>query len=121
MQISVEGQVELLRVAERRRDGGEDSLVKRQGDFLIGALEAGFGDGVTWSRPEGGYFVWLDGLSEAGNLLGRAQEAGIAFVAGSAFFPRGSSRGATSARLAFSYETPARIVEGVQLLATLAR
>ncbi len=90
-------------------------------DAMLGALEAGFGDGVTWSRPEGGYFVWLDGLSEAGNLLGRAQEAGVAFVAGSAFFPRGSSRGATSARLAFSYETPARIVEGVELLATLAR
>ena len=88
---------------------------------MLGALEAGFGDGVTWSRPEGGYFVWLDGLGEAGSLLERAQEAGVAFVAGSAFFPRGSGRGATSARLAFSYETPARIAEGVELLATLAR
>jgi 2-aminoadipate transaminase len=43
----------------------------------------------------------------------------VAFVPGSDFFPEGSGDGASSARLAFSYESPARIAEGVERLAAL--
>jgi DNA-binding transcriptional MocR family regulator len=42
----------------------------------------------------------------------------VTFVRGSYFFPNGSG-GRSSARLAFSYETPARIAEGVALLSSL--
>ena len=49
-------------------------------------------------------------------LLRRATEAGVTFVKGSDFFP-GASAGTSAARLAFSYETPERIAEGVALLA----
>ena len=47
----------------------------------------------------------------------RATEAGVTFVRGSDFFP--AEGGESSARLAFSYESPERIVEGVGLLAGL--
>jgi DNA-binding transcriptional MocR family regulator len=40
-------------------------------------------------------------------------------VRGQDFFPPGSSLGLTSARLAFSYETPERITEGIEVLAGL--
>ena len=41
----------------------------------------------TWNRPEGGYFLWLE-LPEdvdAGELLGRAEQAGVTFVKGADF------------------------------------
>ena len=76
--------------------------------------------GVTWSRPEGGYFVWIDfgPGTDAGDLLGRATEQGVTFVRGTDFFPPGSG-GETAARFAFSFETPERIAEGVATIAAL--
>ena len=76
--------------------------------------------GTRWSRPEGGYFLWLDfaGGVDSAELLTRATEAGVTFVKGTDFFPNASA-GQSSARLAFSYETPERIAEGVALLASL--
>ena len=58
--------------------------------------------GATWSRPSGGYFLWLDlPGTDTGELLARAEAAGVAFVAGRDFFPPGAG-GAESVRLAYS-------------------
>ena len=95
-------------------------LLQARRDAMVSALERDMPPGVTWSRPEGGYFLWLD-LGEgvdAGDVLRRATESGVTFVRGSDFFPGGSG-GSSSARLAFSYETPERIREGVAILASL--
>ena len=90
-------------------------------DAMTTTLERTFPPGSSWSRPQGGYFVWVelpDGVTTA-ELMARAEPAGVAFVRGEDFFPRGSGLGRSSARLAFSYESLARIVEGVERLATL--
>ena len=95
-------------------------LLRGRKDAMLAALAAEMPAGTRWSSPEGGYFLWLDfedGV-DAAALLTRATEAGVAFVRGSDFFPGGSA-GGSSARLAFSYETPERIAEGVGLLASL--
>jgi DNA-binding transcriptional MocR family regulator len=92
-------------------------------DAMMGALERSFPAGSSWSRPDGGYFLWLelaDGVSAA-ELQARAEREGVAFVRGEDFFPRDSNLGRSAARLAFSYETPERIVEGIERLATLLR
>ena len=75
---------------------------------------------ATWSRPEGGYFLWVDFSDDvdAGELLVRATEAGVPFVRGSDFFPGGDG-GRSSARLAFSFASPDEIGEGVSRLAAL--
>jgi DNA-binding transcriptional MocR family regulator len=95
-------------------------LLRARRDAMLEALEAGLSGRARWSRPEGGYFLWLelDEGVDAGELLGRATEAGVTFVKGADFFPRGSG-GRNAARLAFSYESPERIAEGVALLAAL--
>ena len=88
---------------------------------MLEALEAAFPAGSTWSRPEGGYFVWLD-LGEGGDVAEFARRADaeeVAFVPGTDFFPRASELGAGSARLAFSYEPPERITEGIDRLGSL--
>ena len=89
-------------------------------DAMVGALERTFPGDTSWNRPAGGYFVWLelgDGR-DASDLAARAQ-AEVAFIRGSDFFPRDSGLGWSSARLAFSFESPERIVEGVEALAAL--
>jgi DNA-binding transcriptional MocR family regulator len=101
---------------ERVRDG-----LRARRDAMLEALESAFPEGSSWSRPEGGYFLWLD-LGDDGDvadLAQRADDAGVAFVPGTDFFPRESGLGASSARLAFSYEPPERIREGVERLGSL--
>jgi len=90
-------------------------------DAMLAALEAHFPDGAAWSRPDGGYFVWLDlpDGRDASELAVRAAEDGVAIVRGEDFFPRGAGLGRSSARLAYSYEPPDRIVEGIERLAAL--
>ena len=92
-------------------------ILRAQRDAMLEALERELDGRATWSRPEGGYFLWLDfgeGVDTAA-LLSRATEAGVTFVRGADFFPDGG--GESAARLAFSYEPPERIADGVHLLA----
>jgi DNA-binding transcriptional MocR family regulator len=93
-------------------------LLGARRDAMLEALERAFGDGAVWSRPEGGYFVWLElpGEVDASALLERAERAGVTFVKGSDFFPAGAG-GSSAARLAYSFVSPAEIEEGVARLA----
>ena len=95
-------------------------LLGARRDAMLAALERELSEEAAWSRPEGGYFVWLDlprGVSAA-ELLPRAAAAGVTFVPGTDFYPRGEG-GAGAARLAFSFVSPDEIDEGVSRLAEL--
>ena len=96
------------------------SLLGARRDAMLGALERELPEGASWSRPEGGYFVWVDlpDGSDAAELLTRAEAAGVTFVKGADFFPAGGG-GASSLRLAYSFVSPAEIEEGVARLASL--
>jgi 2-aminoadipate transaminase len=74
------------------------------------------------TRPDGGYFIWLDLPSgpPAAELLAQAEAAGVSFVKGADFFPGGEG-GERSVRLAFSFVSPDEISAGVALLASLVR
>jgi 2-aminoadipate transaminase len=93
-------------------------LLRERRDAMLGTLESELGDRAAWSRPEGGYFLWLELGVEAAELLGRAEQAGVTFINGADFFPPGEG-GERSARLAFSFVSPAEIVEGIERLAAL--
>ena len=95
-------------------------LLKMRRDAMTEALDRELPD-VRSSRPEGGYFLWLDfpDSVDAAELLGRAEAAGVTFVRGSDFSPAGSGQGRSSARLAFSFVSPEEIREGVSVLAGL--
>jgi 2-aminoadipate transaminase len=93
-------------------------LLRTRRDAMLDGLESHFGGSATWSKPEGGYFLWVDfpeGVA-ASDVLERATGAGVTFIAGTDFFPPGEG-GAHSARLAFSYVSPAEISEGITRLA----
>jgi 2-aminoadipate transaminase len=93
-------------------------LLRQRRDAMLAALEATFPDDARWTRPAGGYFVWLDlpAGTDAAELLDRATAAGVTFVKGADFFPE-ERGGGSAARLAFSFASPAEIEEGIRRLA----
>ncbi|MDX6485827.1 MAG: 2-aminoadipate transaminase [Gaiellaceae bacterium] len=107
-----------------RRGSFEPNLERVSGllgarrDAMLGALEEHFPAGAAWSRPEGGYFIWVDLEEDTTALLARAEAAGVPFVKGTDFFAPGQG-GEQSMRLAFSFASPDEIVEGVGRLAGL--
>jgi 2-aminoadipate transaminase len=92
-------------------------LLRARRDAMLEALERELGGRARWSHPEGGYFLWLElpEAVDASELLGRASEAGVTFVPGTDF-----GGPPASARLAFSFVSPAEIEEGVRRLAKVA-
>jgi DNA-binding transcriptional MocR family regulator len=89
-------------------------------DAMLEALATHAPAGSSWSRPDGGYFVWLDlDGADTSALAVAAEREGVTFVAGRGFFPAGSDAGASALRLAYSYETPGRISEGIARLSRL--
>ena len=93
------------------------ALLGARRDAMLEALERELPDS-RWSRPQGGYFVWLElpEGADAGALLERATAAGVTFVPGADF-----GGAPNTARLAFSFVSPDEIREGVRRLAALVR
>src|SRR6266540_3538356 len=93
------------------------ALLRTRRDAMLEALERELPD-ARWSRPQGGYFVWLElpEGADAGALLERATAAGVTFVPGADF-----GGAPNTARLAFSFVSPDEIREGVRRLAALVR
>jgi DNA-binding transcriptional MocR family regulator len=91
-------------------------LLRGRRDAMLEALERELGGGnATWSRPDGGYFVWLDVPgSDSNELLDRATAAGVTFVRGTDFGGAPSTM-----RLAYSFVSPDEIREGIARLAGL--
>ena len=97
------------------------SLLGARRDALLAALDEHLGGtGARWSRPEGGYFLWLDlpGGANARAVLHAAEEVGVSFIAGPDFYPWAGG-GRSSARLAYSFASPAQLREAVRRLAGL--
>jgi DNA-binding transcriptional MocR family regulator len=96
-----------------------NGLLRGRRDAMLEALDRHFGSNASWSRPEGGYFNWLelsDGI-DTGELLPRATEAGVTYCKGTDFYPDG--RGKNALRLAYSYPSPEEIERGIAILAEL--
>ncbi len=89
-------------------------------DRMLTALEAHMPDGVTWTRPEGGMFIWLElpkHIKSADLLAQSLKSERVAFVPGHAFFADGS--GTNTLRLSFSRTDEATIDEGIVRLGRL--
>ena len=85
---------------------------------MLEALDEFFPEEATWTKPEGGFFVWvtLPEYVDTGSMLAEALDAGVTFVPGDSFYPDGKT-GKNSMRINFSYETPENIREAVRRLA----
>ena len=88
-------------------------------DAMLSELAAAFPARCRWTRPTGGFFVWLElpeGI-DTRELLAKALGARVAYVPGTGFFADGS--GSHAMRLSFCFPPPDRIREGIRRLAEL--
>lgn len=89
-------------------------------DAMMRALETHMPSGVSWTRPEGGLFVWVtlpEGTDGAALLERAVTEAKVAFVPGAAFFA--GQRGRNTMRLSFSLPDEDAIDAAIQRLSSL--
>ena len=114
-------------VADYCRSGAWEAHVKwlrgqykRRRDIALNALRSSMPAGVTWTRPGGGYFIWLrlpasvyvDALEE------RAQEQGVYFASGKGFYVNPAD-GAHQLRLSFSFVPLPDLKSGIEVLGKL--
>lgn len=96
-------------------------IVREKRDRLLAALERHMGDLCTWSRPAGGYFIWVrvpDGC-DVTRLDELATAAGIVYGMGQAFHYAGES--VPFFRLSFGYPSLEEIETGIETMARCVR
>lgn len=96
-------------------------LYKGKRNHLLALLQKYMPEGVSWTHPEGGLFLFLtmpEGFDSV-KFYDRALDAGVAYVAGEFFHTDGSGR--NTMRMNFSFLAEDRMEEGVKLLAELLR
>ncbi len=90
-------------------------------DVMLDSLEEHMPEGVHWTHPEGGLFLWVT-LPESMDTVAMFKDAvaqKVAYVPGDSFFPCGG--GQNTMRLNFSYASPEMINEGIARLAKVIR
>src|SRR6202050_1143016 len=93
------------------------ALYRERRDATLGALSGMMPPGCGWTRPAGGFYVWLrlPGGINSKAMLPRAISSRVAYVPGTGFYADGS--GGQYARLCYSLPAPDRITEGIRRLA----
>jgi DNA-binding transcriptional MocR family regulator len=94
-------------------------LYRERRDATLSALSAMMPSGCRWTRPAGGFYVWLrlpEGINSKA-MLPRAISSRVAYVPGTGFYADGSGR--QHLRLSYSLPAPDRITEGVRRLASV--
>jgi DNA-binding transcriptional MocR family regulator len=92
------------------------TLYRERRDAMMAGLEAHMPAGTSWTRPNGGFFVWVTippGL-DAQAMLPRAVTARVAYVPGNAFYADGL--GTRHMRLSYCLPPPDKIIEGTRRL-----
>jgi 2-aminoadipate transaminase len=91
-------------------------VYRERRDVMLKALEAHFPEGCTWTRAQGGLFVWAEvpPSVDTRELLVEALQENVAFVPGQSFHPDRS--GHNTMRLNFSNVPPERIEQGIERL-----
>ena len=66
-------------------------VYRRRRDLTVKTMEEEFPEGVTFTRPQGGLFAWVELPTNinARDVLEKSLEKNVAFVPGGSFFPNG--------------------------------
>lgn len=93
---------------------------QKRRDVALAALAEHMPDGVSWTRPAGGYFIWLrlPGVVDVDELERRAQAQQVYFANGRGFFSE-PARGRHFLRLSYSYLSHDDMRVGIGILSRL--
>ncbi|HPG39952.1 MAG TPA: PLP-dependent aminotransferase family protein [bacterium] len=92
-------------------------IYKSRADVMLAALQRYMPEGVSWTKPAGGFFIWLTLPRQinALEMLNTALAHNVAYVIGSAF--SANSAGENTMRISFCHEQEEIIEKGVYRLA----
>ncbi len=116
-------QIAIAQVAQRGFDAQVAKIraaYSKRRDVMLAALAKHMPEGVSWTKPEGGMFVWVTlpkGMDGAKLLAKSIETVKVAFVPGRAFFADGS--GENTFRMSFSSSNEEKIEEGIARLGKL--
>ncbi|MFP4395116.1 MAG: PLP-dependent aminotransferase family protein [Anaerolineales bacterium] len=98
------------------------NVYSQRRDTMLKALEAHWPEGSSWTRPQGGLFLWARTPEpiDTAQLFPKAVENKVAYVAGVHFFPHADG-GHTAMRLNFSNSQPELIEQGIERLGGLVK
>lgn len=97
------------------------TLYRAKRDAMLNALEENVGSLARWTRPQGGFYVWLELSDEVDpdKLQLHAKQEGVSYLRGDVCFVDG--RGKNTLRLSFSFPSVDEITEGVRRLGRAIR
>lgn len=96
-------------------------LYKVRRDAMLESLDEYFPASATWTKPGGGFYVWVNLPPEIDTklMMPKAIVAKVAYVPGTAFYADGF--GTWAMRLSYCHPTPDRIREGVKALSHVVK
>jgi len=96
-------------------------IYKRKRDIMLNALEKYFPKEVSWTKPQGGFFVvaTLPEYIDTGEMFKEAIKENVAYVPGAPFYADG--KGQTTMRLSFCYPSEEDIEEGIKRIGNLIK
>jgi len=97
------------------------AIYQRKCEHMLSALAREMPAGVSWTRPKGGFFLWVtlpEGVDATG-IIGECRKNLVDYIPGPAFYSDGS--GNRSLRLSFSAVSPEQIDAGIARLANVIR
>ena len=96
-------------------------IYSKRRDVMLKALEESFPEGSDWSKPKGGFFIWLKlpHYLNTKEILADAVRNKVAYVPGSGFYA--DDKGVSEARLAFCTENTERIEKGIKILSRIIK
>ena len=97
----------------------ENQALRVKRDAMLAALGEHFGNRATWSRPEGGLYLWVT-MPEGTNLASFQDQSfseGVGYYNGTMFSPEGN--GANMMRLCFGHPTAQTVSDGIAELAAI--
>ena len=98
------------------------SLYKPKQEAMLSALQQYFPENFSWSNPDGGMFIWVEGPDglDMEQLYWKAVERKVAFVPGKFFFTN-KGEGMETMRLNYTKADEATIDRAVKTLAEVMR
>ncbi len=94
-------------------------VYRHRRDVMLSELERALPDGCSWTRPTGGFFIWLtlpEGI-DCADVAAACMQQGLQVGLGTNFFTTGG--GTRNVRLAYSFNDDDEIKKGVEILANV--
>ena len=98
------------------------TMYRARRDSMLRAMDEYFPDGMTWTRPEGGLYVWIElpeGVDGDEFAMRALTDKNVSVISGTSFYPQNAMR--NTLRLSFSLATEEDAREGIRRLGELAR